>query len=186
MLRIKKSGADKIFPSRPEPVYTLFSEWKNKAGKLQSTGITVHQRRWEKNRKERKWNMPNRRKDESMKKTRILRVRVDDILYEMIQSAAEDAGITISEYIRRQLVHGKVDIHCHIVADFPTLEKIAQELSAIGNNLNQLTRYFHMGGIRSKQMQDESLRCINEVMKMRKEVMELGGEYRGYHKTSRK
>jgi antitoxin component of RelBE/YafQ-DinJ toxin-antitoxin module len=56
-----------------------------------------------------------------MKKTRILRVRVDDILYEMIQSAAEDAGITISEYIRRQLVHGKVDIHCHIVADFPKL-----------------------------------------------------------------
>jgi hypothetical protein len=52
MLRIKKSGADKIFPSRPEPVYTLFSEWKNKAGKLQSTGITVHQRRWEKTRKE--------------------------------------------------------------------------------------------------------------------------------------
>jgi hypothetical protein len=43
-----------------------------------------------------------------------------------------------------------------------------------------------MGGIRSKQMQDELLRCINEVMKMRKEVMELGGEYRGYHKTSRK
>ena len=107
--------------------------------------------------------MPNRRKDESMKKTRILRVRVDDILYEMIQSAAEDAGITISEYIRRQLVHGKVDIHCHIVADFPKLEKIAQELSAIGNNLNQLAHRANIIGLVDKAEWDRAKALQREL-----------------------
>ena len=47
-----------------------------------------------------------------------------------------------------QDVYGKVEIHNHIVADFPKLEKLTQEFFAIGNNLNQLTRYFHMGGLK--------------------------------------
>ena len=48
----------------------------------------------------------------------------------------------------------------------------------MGNNLNQLTRYFHMGGLRSQAMTDELNRCINEIMRLRKEVMELAGDYR--------
>ena len=66
------------------------------------------------------------------------------------------------------------------------LEKIAAELSSISNNLNQLTKYFHMGGVKSEAMQEELRRCINEVMKMREELLIFGGEYRGYVKTSRK
>ena len=66
------------------------------------------------------------------------------------------------------------------------LEKLTQEFSAIGNNLNQLTRYFHMGGLKSKSMTDELTRCINEIMRMRKDVMEMAGEYRGYTQTHRK
>ncbi len=124
--------------------------------------------------------MSNRKKEESMKKTHILRVRVDDVLYEMILSGAEEAGITVSEYIRRQILYGKVEIHAQVVADFPKLEMIARDLSSIANSLNQLTRYFHMGGLRSMMMQEQILRCINDVMKIRTEVMAMGGEYRDY------
>ena len=91
-----------------------------------------------------------------------------------------------SEYIRNQAVYRKVEIHNHIVADFPKLEKLTQEFSAIGNNLNQLTRYFHMGGLKSKSMTDELTRCINEIMQMRKDVIEMAGEYHGYTQTHRK
>ena len=66
------------------------------------------------------------------------------------------------------------------------VETITRELSRIGNNLNQLTRYFHMGGLVSAAMQEQLRNCINDVMDMRKEVMKLGGDYRGYTKTHRK
>ena len=103
---------------------------------------------------------------------------LDDIPYSIIKDSAEEAGMNISEYIRRQAVYGKVDIHNHIIADFSQLEKLTREFTRMGNNLNQLTRYFHMGGLKSQVMTDELTRCINEIMKMRREVMEMAGEYR--------
>ena len=127
--------------------------------------------------------MPNRKKPIELKKSHILKIRLDDIQYAAIQELAKEAGMCMTEYIRHQAVYGKVEIHNHIVADFPKLEKLAQEFSAIGNNLNQLTRYFHMGGLKSKAMTDELTRCINEIMRMRKDVMEMAGEYRGYTQT---
>ena len=123
--------------------------------------------------------------DSAVKKHRIT-VRFDDSEYEAVLDNTKAAGLSLSEYIRHQAVYGKVEIHNHIVADFPKLEKLAQEFSAIGNNLNQLTRYFHMGGLKSKAMTDELNRCINEIMKMRKNVMEMAGEYRGYSEAHRK
>ena len=36
-----------------------------------------------------------------------------------------------------------------------TLRLSNAEFGKIGSNLNQIARYFHMGGIRSKAMQDE-------------------------------
>ena len=128
----------------------------------------------------------NNRKKEELGKTHRITIRLDDAQYEIIQGSAKEAGMSISEYIRQQAVFGKVEIHNHIVADFPKLEKLAQEFSAIGNNLNQLTRYFHMGGLKSQAMTNELTRCINEIMRMRKDVMKMAGEYRGYTPTHRK
>ena len=107
--------------------------------------------------------MPNK-KEEQQRKTHNIRVRLDAAQYDLIQNAASSAGMSISEYIRRQAVYGKVEIHNHI----------------------QLTRYFHMGGLKSKSMTDELTRCINEIMRMRKDVIEMAGEYRGYTQTHRK
>ena len=130
--------------------------------------------------------MTRRKKPEGEAKTHQVTVRLDDTEYEMICDAAEDAGVSISEYLRQQGVFGKIERSYYITADIPKLDEIARQLSAIGNNLNQLTLYFHMGGLKSQAMTDELTRCINEVMKMRKELMEIGGEFRGNLKTHRK
>lgn len=128
-------------------------------------------------------NMPNPKKVAFEKKTHNMKVLLDDTEFALVQKAAETAGMKMAAYMRHQAVYGKIEIHNHINANFPTLERIAVELSSISNNLNQLTKYFHMGGMRSEAMQDELRRCINEVMKMRKELAEFGGEYRGHLKT---
>ena len=130
--------------------------------------------------------MPNPKKDPGIKKTHNMKVLLDDTQYALVQSAAKATGMKMAAYMRHQAIYGKIEIHNHIVANFSSLEKIAAELSSISNNLNQLTKYFHMGGMKSQSMTDELTRCINEVMEMREEIMELGGEYRGYAKASRK
>ena len=130
--------------------------------------------------------MPNPKKDPGIKKTHNMKVLLDDTQYALVQSAAKATGMKMAAYMRHQAIYGKIEIHNHIVANFSSLEKIAAELSSISNNLNQLTKYFHMGGVKSQSMTDELTRCIDEVMEMREEIMELGGEYRGYAKASRK
>ena len=59
------------------------------------------------------------------------------------------------------------------------LEEIGREFSRIGNNLNQLTRYFNAGGPATMEMYAMLTHCINQLMEMRSTVMELGGEVRG-------
>ena len=128
--------------------------------------------------------MPNPKKEHSDKKTHNMKVLLDDAQYALVQSAAKAAGMKMAAYMRHQAIYGKIEIHNHIVANFSSLERISAELSSISNNLNQLTRYFHMGGVKSEAMQEELRRCINEVMKMREELLAFGGEYRGYVKAS--
>ena len=130
--------------------------------------------------------MPNPKKEHGDKKTHNMKVLLDDAQYALVQSAAKAAGMKMAAYIRHQAIYGKIEIHNHIVANFSSLERISAELSSISNNLNQLTRYFHMGGVKSESMQEEVRRCINEVMKMREDLLAFGGEYRGYVKTSGK
>jgi hypothetical protein len=124
--------------------------------------------------------MPNPKKEHGDKKTHNMKVLLDDAQYALVQSAANAAGMKMAAYMRNQAIYGKIEIHNHIVANFSSLERISAELSSISNNLNQLTRYFHMGGVKSESMQEELRRCINEVMKMREELLAFGGEYRGY------
>ena len=129
--------------------------------------------------------MPGQKIIEGTLKKHRITIRFNDIEYEMVCRDAEKAGLTLSKYIREHVIHGKVENHYYIVADFPKLDMITRELSGIGNNLNQLTRYFHMGGIRSQSMREELHKCMDEVMSMRKEILELGGEVRGNTKTYR-
>lgn len=111
-------------------------------------------------------------------------VRLDDIQYSIIQEYARQLGISMAEYIRRQAIHGKVEISHPLVVSLPELQKLADEFSAIGNNLNQIARYFHMGGLQSKEMREEINRCISEIMEMRKSIMKMAGEFHGSTETS--
>ena len=110
-------------------------------------------------------------------------VRLDDVQYSIIEKYASQLGISMAEYIRRQAVHGKVEIYHSIVASLPELQKLTDEFSAIGNNLNQIARYFHTGGLQSKAMREEINCCISEIMKMRRIILEMAGDFHGSTET---
>ena len=111
------------------------------------------------------------RKEDNEKKTRLVTVRLTSEEYDILCEGAKEAGMSKSEYLRHMTVFGKVDVHVHIEVGLAKLEEIGREFSRIGNNLNQLTRYFNAGG--------PATHCINQLMEMRSTVMELGGEVRG-------
>ena len=74
----------------------------------------------------------------------------------------------------------------NIVADIGEIQKLTAQAAGIGNNLNQIARYFHGGGLASRGMLEELKKCIAEIRELRQEIVQLGGVYRGNSKTHRK
>lgn len=66
------------------------------------------------------------------------------------------------------------------------IQHLTVQAAGIGNNLNQIARYFHSGGLASRGMLEELKRCIAEIRELRQEIVQLGGVYRGNSKTHRK
>ena len=113
-------------------------------------------------------------------------LRLTDIQYDIISTAAVQANLSLSEYIRRQLMKGKVTAKYEIVADVPELKKLISEFGKIGNNLNQIARHFNSGGILSQEMQKTIKRCITEIYEMKYEVVKMAGNFHSVTKTSDK
>ena len=127
--------------------------------------------------------MARPKKDTALCKEHRVTVRFKEVQYFIIEGYAKQLGVPVAEYIRRQAVHGKVEISYPIVADVEKLQKLTDEFHAIGNNLNQIARYFNMGGLHSTAIRQEINECVMELMKMRKAVMDMAGDFNGYTQT---
>ena len=79
-----------------------------------------------------------------------------------------------------------IPFNYNIVADLGEIQNLTVQAAGIGNNLNQIARYFHSGGLASRGMLEELKRCIAEIRELRQEIVRLGGAYRGNSKTHRK
>ena len=79
-----------------------------------------------------------------------------------------------------------IPFNYNIVADLGEIQNLTVQAAGIGNNLNQIARYFHGGGLASCGMLEELKKCIAEIRELRQEIVQLGGAYRGNSKTHRK
>ncbi len=79
-----------------------------------------------------------------------------------------------------------IPFNYNIVADLGEIQNLTVQAAGIGNNLNQIARYFHGGGLASRGMLEELKKCIAEIRELRQEIVQLGGVYRGNSKTHRK
>lgn len=130
--------------------------------------------------------MTRPKKDNMLTHTRRITFRLTDAEADMLFDTAKEAGLSCSEYIRKQLLEKQVNIKYEIVADITDLNKLTAEVGKIGNNLNQIAKYFHTGGIRSKAMQDEISECIAKLYSLRSEILRLAGDFHGSVETYRK
>ena len=113
-------------------------------------------------------------------------LRLSDPEYELVANYAKESGYPIAVYTRKQVLEGKIEIQCPIIVDIEELRKLTTEFGRVGNNLNQIAKYFNMGGIRSQAMQDEIHECITQLFSLREEVLRLAGDYHSNIEAYRK
>lgn len=125
--------------------------------------------------------MNTKQKDPSLMKTKIVPIRFTQAQYDILKHNANSSGLTFSEYVRRILMKRKVSISYDIVVDMPELKAIARDLEGACNNLNQIAKYFHLGGMRSKQVQQEINASIRAIFEIRDSIARLEGGSIGDH-----
>ena len=82
-------------------------------------------------------------KETDMKREYRVTIRLTDTEFSIIENAATQAEMSISEYMRTQTMEGKVNARFEIVADVDQIKKLIGEFGKIGSNLNQIARYFN-------------------------------------------
>ena len=123
--------------------------------------------------------MTRPQKEMDMKREHRVTIRLTDIEFSIIENAAEQAEMSISEYMRTQTMEGNVTALFEIVADVDEIKKLIGEFGKIGSNLNQIARYFNQGGIISSEMRNEIRKSLRDIYEMKYEVMKMAGDFRG-------
>ncbi|MFR7395814.1 MAG: plasmid mobilization protein [Blautia wexlerae] len=118
-------------------------------------------------------------KETDMKREHRVTIRLTDTEFSIIENAAEQAEMSISEYMRTQTMQGQVNARFEIVADVAEIKKLIGEFGKIGSNLNQIARYFNQGGIISTEMKNEIRKSLRDIYEMKYEVMKMAGDFRG-------
>ena len=86
-------------------------------------------------------------------------VRVNENERNAIKSKAQEAGLSVSEYQRRALLDCMIVTRDNVI-DF----KAVRQLSAIGNNLNQLTRKAHIHDEIDREHLNDILSTIDTII----------------------
>ena len=123
--------------------------------------------------------MTRPQKETDMKREHRVTIRLTDTEFSIIENAATQADMSISEYMRTQTMEGKVNARFEIVADVNQIKKLIGEFGKIGSNLNQIARYFNQGGILSSEMRNEIRKSLRDIYEMKYEVMKMAGDFRG-------
>ena len=112
-------------------------------------------------------------------KPHVLTLRVSDVELEVINTYAQKAELSRSEYLRKTILGKTPTVKYEIVYNNPEILKIFANLSNITGNLNQIAHHLNAGRGWSDQLRTEVTDAIYEVREMRKELKERTGSYCG-------
>lgn len=119
------------------------------------------------------------RKEKTLTKTKDVHLRMNETEYALLTERVKASDMTISDFIRNALNNQNVIIKYEITADVPEIKQLIHQFGKIGNNLNQIARYFNTGGIISSEMKMEIRKELRDIYEMKYEVMKMVREFRG-------
>ena len=113
-------------------------------------------------------------------------VRLTDEQYELVKGNAMRMGVTVAEYGRQQMVFGKVGVRYSISIPIEEAREITRLLANATANLNQIAKYFNMGGLRSREVQEQINAAVESIFDIRRMVKEMTDKGYGNLKTPSK
>ena len=93
-------------------------------------------------------------------------IRLTEGLYRVIQSEADNAGLSISEYFRRLATKHKIVMQPPILHEDTALVSELAKLNKLGSNLNQIAQYFNEGGLMTNPLAKELHHALQEIDKL--------------------
>ena len=115
--------------------------------------------------------------------TRRVMTRVSEEEYTEWHRRAELLGITVSEYVRRCVRTGKVEIIVKKEISIEPIVQIAAEYGKIGNNINQIAHYLNSTGVWSQRLLDNLNNNLKEMYSTTKNLAKVVDEINGNYKT---
>ena len=110
--------------------------------------------------------MARPKKEPELVTTHRVTIRFNDTQYEVLAENARIAGIPLADYIRKSLANNGFVYEYKIVREDKEIHDLTAALSRIGNNPNQLVRYFHQSGTSTTGIENDIRGCIREVYDM--------------------
>lgn len=114
-------------------------------------------------------------------KERKFTIRMTDAMYETLETEANAAGLSTSEYARSLLLDHRPVVKQEIVYDCEELLHTLGDMGKIGSNLNQIAHYLNGGNPFDSHLKSEVMQGIIALYKIRDAVKDMAGEYRGNH-----
>ena len=123
--------------------------------------------------------MTRPKKEKTLTRTKDVHLRMNETEYTLLIERARASDMTVSEFVRNALNNQNVIIKYEITADVPEIKQLIRQFGKIGNNLNQIARYFNQGGIISSEMKKEIRKALRDIYEMKYEVGKMVREFRG-------
>ena len=123
--------------------------------------------------------MTRPKKEKTLTKTKDVHLRMNETEYALLIERARASNMTVSEFVRNALNNQNVIIKYEITADVPEIKQLISQFGKIGNNLNQIARYFNQGGIISSEMKKEIRKALQDIYEMKYEAEKMVRDFRG-------
>lgn len=110
-------------------------------------------------------------------------LRLNDSEFAEVSTQAKKFHQPIAVYVRDAILKTSSSVPYQICVDLGDIQSLVTEYSRIGNNLNQIAKYFHTGGLKSQEIEFEIKHCITQLFQLRTQLMKMGEGFYGNIKT---
>ena len=120
--------------------------------------------------------MARPKKETEQKVNNLIMLRLTDTQYEIVCEYARLMGLPPAVYVRKVITEGRHPIQCNIVRNDEKIDKLISQLSRVGNNLNQITRFFNQGGAATSEIVKEIRDAIRQIYDMSEVLDQIEGD----------
>ena len=110
--------------------------------------------------------MARPKKETELTRKHQVKILFSDTQYDVITEDARRVGLPLAVYLRNLIAEHGLNVEYKIVRDDKAIHDLTVALSRIGNNLNQLMRYFHQNGTSTTGIENDIRCCIRQVYDM--------------------